>query len=414
MKASFSVLTRLASCAVLGTMVLSGCGGGGSSTVPTTAATVQTPSTSGNVPIGSLNLNQSASSTAVAVTGSTPAGPTVDVDDRATIGLTGTGATADVSDSTHHSFAGALRGTPSSSAHRATKDVAVNSPFDLTNHGGPVLGSAVSHDLFLNCNLTCRQAGNFDPGHFLADLGKDDFITLLYQYLVGPGVVDATPLTGRYTKGTGADFSTGPLAPLPGDTNGYFGQLDIISLVLFASQQPQLGGGGDGHIYHVFLPKNIDTCFEAPLGTPTGSCYSPDNGGTFAFCAYHGSFRLRSNPNKFYLYTVEPYQDVPGCRNNVHNQALPNAVSPTVDPADPGYSTLSHELFETISDPHGNAWFNGFSGNEIGDLCADFDNFVTVNGHHYVLQSEYSDIHHICVSGNLTSGPQTPQNLFGD
>jgi hypothetical protein len=163
----------------------------------------------------------------------------------------------------------------------------------------------------------------------------------------------------------------------------------------------------------VFLPKGVDTCFENPLGTATRTCYSPDNFSTYVFCAYHGAFRAGAQT---YLYSVEPYQDVPGCRNNVHNQPLPNAVSQApnlVDPADPGYSTLSHELFETLSDPHLNAWYQGLQGNEIGDLCADFDNFTTINGHRYVTQSEYSDVNHLCVSGRLTSDPQTPQGGFG-
>jgi hypothetical protein len=144
---------------------------------------------------------------------------------------------------------------------------------------------------------------------------------------------------------------------------------------------------------------------------PNGNCYSPDqpNFNNFVFCAYHGSFT--AGPN-LYLYTVEPYQDVNGCRNNVYNQTLPQRVSPTVDPADPGYSTLSHELFETITDPRGRSWFNEFNGGqEIGDICAAYDNFVTVNGDQFVLQSEYSDVDHLCVSANLSSGtsPQTPQ-----
>jgi hypothetical protein len=180
--------------------------------------------------------------------------------------------------------------------------------------------------------------------------------------------------------------------------------------VLNASQQPGMGGGGLGHIYHMFLPKNVDTCTEPGFGPPSNHCYSPDNGSTFTFCAYHGAFSATVNHQRqTFLYTVEPYGDVNGCRNDVHNQALPNAVSPGVDPADPGYSTLSHELFETISDPLLNAWWNELSGNEIGDLCFVFDNFVTVNGHPYVLQSEYSDLHHICISGTLTSPAQTPQ-----
>ena len=410
MKASFSALTGLAFSAMLGTVALSGCGGGGSSnTVPTT--TVQAPN-GGSVPIGSLNLNQPANSTSVNTTSSTPASPTVDRNDRAAVAVTSHVVMPTIESSVQHAFAGTLRGANSSSAHRAVKDVAVNSPFDLTYHGGPVLGSAVSHDLFLNCTISCRNAENFNPGLFLLDLTQDPFITVLYQYLFGPGVINTTPLTTRFTKGTAGDLTATYASPRPGSTNPYFGQLAIWLQVLNAAgppgnPDPILGGGGLGQIYHVFLPQNVDTCFENPPGSPGSSCYSPDNRSTFVFCAYHGAFTATSgNQRQTYLYTVEPYQDVAGCRNGVYNQTLPNAVSPGVDPADPGYSTLSHETFETITDPLLNAWFNGLTGNEIGDLCVDFNNFVDVNTRPYVLQSEYSDVRHICVSGNLTNMPQ--------
>jgi hypothetical protein len=406
MRASSSALASIAVSAVLCSTSLAGCGGGGSSSIP--AATTQQAPTGGNVPISSLNVHQPAATVPVAVTGSVPAAPTSDIHDTAAGTLASAQiAKATIDDHAEHSFAGTLRGAQSHSARRSPSDVAVNSPLDLTYFGGPVLGSVVSHNIFANCNAACRTPLNFDPGKFLTDLGNDDFIELIYQYLTGPGVTTTTPLSGRYTKGAGLDATVAFGPPQPGDTNPYYGELDIILLVLAGAAQPGLGGGGDGHIYHVYLPRNVDTCFEAPLGVATSTCYSPDNGSTFAFCAYHGTFRVGV---KRYLFTVEPYQDVGGCRNNVGNgRTLPNAASPTVDPADPGYSTLSHELFETITDPHLNAWFNGLTGNEIGDLCASFDNFVTVSHHPYVLQSEYSDVNHLCVSANLTGDPQTPQ-----
>jgi hypothetical protein len=403
---------------MLAAVMLSGCSGGGSSNVPSTAA-AQTP-TSGNsasVQVGTLNLMQSASTVPVQVTSRTPASPTVDVRDQATVKVTSLTSTATMSNGGAHAFAGGLFRS-SSSAKRAVKDVAANAPYDLSYHGNYVLGSAVAHNLFVNCDGTCRTNLNFQPGVFQHDLNADPFLTILYQYLTSPGVVDTTPLTGSYTKGTGADLSPTYSSPQSGDSNPYYGQLSIWLAVLNAAGPPgaptALGGGGLGHIYHVFLPKNVDTCFESPPGTSNGQCYSPDNNSTFYFCAYHGAFTATNgNGSQTYLYTVEPYQDVPGCRNNLYNQGpLPNAVpgNPSIDPADPGYSTLSHETFETITDPLLRSWYNNFSGgSEIGDICAEFDNFVTLNGHPYVLQSEYSDLHHVCVSATLSAPAQTPQ-----
>ena len=359
------------------------------------------------MPIGSLNVHQPAATGPVAVTGSVPAAPTSDIHDTATTSFATAKIGTPIDEHAEHSYAGGLpRSAQSRSGRRSPSDVAVNSPLDLSYFSGPVLGSVVSRNIFVNYNQATRTALNFDPGKFLADLGNDDFIELIYQYLTGPGVVTTTPLSGRYTKGTGADVTLAFGPPQPGDTNPYFGQYDILNLVYAAGNTPGLGNATDANIYHVFLPPNVDTCFESAPGVSTGSCYSPDNFSTFAFCAYHGTFRVGT---KRYLYTVEPNQDTSGCRNAVGNgRTLPNRASPTVDPADPGYSTLSHELFETITDPHLNAWFNGLFGLEIGDLCT-FDNFVTVNGHQYVLQSEYSDVNHACVSARLTGEAQTPQ-----
>lgn len=410
MKTSFSARSGLALAALLGAAALAACGGGGGSTTVPPAQTVTAPP-NGSVPISSLDLLHPASSSAVNVTSSVPASQTVDVRDQATTALSDRpGGTPDVSNPSQHAFAGTLRGQSTASKSRSASSVAVNSLFDLVYHGGTVVGSSVQHNIFVNCVAACRNAQNYFPGTFENNLNNDSFITVQYQYLTTPGVIDSTPITGRYPKGPGGDISPTYASPRPSSTNPYYGQLSILLAVLNAA--PTLGapsdGSGYGHIYHVFLPQNVDTCFENPLGTPTTTCYSPDNGATFFFCAYHGSF---TSSGKVYLYTVEPYQDVSGCRNNVRNQVLPNRVSPTVDPADPGYSTLSHEIFETINDPRGNAWWNNFTqGDEIGDLCADFDNFVSINGQTYVLQSEYSDLNHLCVSGNLAGAAQTPQS----
>ena len=410
MRTSFSARSGLAILGLLAAAGLAACGGAGGTTSVPAPVTAQIPPTSGSVPVGSLDLMHSASTVPVDVSSRTPVSQTVDVRDQNTIALgRAAGSASDVSNLSQHGFAGMLHGQSTASKLRAAKAVAVNSPFDIIYHGGTVVGSAVQHNIFVNCVVACRNAQNYFPGTFENNLNNDAFITVQYQYLTSPGVTDSTPVSGHYPKGPGGDISPTYASPRPGSTNPYYGQLSILLAVLNAA--PTLAapsdGSGYGHIYHVFLPQNVDTCFENPLGTPTTTCYSPDNGATFYFCAYHGSF---TSSGKVYLYTVEPYQDVGGCRNQVYNQTLPNRVSPTVDPADPGYSTLSHEIFETINDPRGNAWWNNYTqGEEIGDLCADFDNFVTINGQAYVLQSEYSDLNHLCVSGNLTGSAQTPQ-----
>jgi hypothetical protein len=121
-------------------------------------------------------------------------------------------------------------------------------------------------------------------------------------------------------------------------------------------------------------------------------CYSPDNPANFPFCAYHGSVDFTDIGHV--LYTIEPFQDVPGCA-----VAQPSPNGSLIDSTG---STLSHELMETIADPDGTAWISqSFSlaafGQEIGDLCINpFGNEPTtvLDGTPYEIQLEYSNKFH--------------------
>ena len=199
-------------------------------------------------------------------------------------------------------------------------------------------------------------------------------------------------------------------SPQPNSTNPYYGQLKIALAVLNASQQPGMGGGGLGHIYHVFLPKGVDTCMEPGFGPPNGHCYSPDNGNTFFFCAYHGAFTATvNNQRQTFLYTDRA---VPRRQRLPQQRPQPAAAQRVAQhrPRRPGLLDALTRALRDDQRPAAQRLVQRLSdGNEIGDLCASFDNFVTVNGHPYVLQSEYSDLHHICISGNLSNTAQTPQ-----
>jgi hypothetical protein len=264
-------------------------------------------------------------------------------------------------------------------SHARRPRTIVNSPFDVSYYGGVVVGGAVSHNIYVstnyaNCGTTCW--GN--PGQFLSDLGASSFMGHLDQYI---GLTGAN----RYTKGTSFTTNFILLSSDPARRNPVIGQSDLMLMVYLAAQQT---GGGYGHIFHIFLHPGLDTCFDL-----SSTCYSPDNPNTFSFCAYHGSVDYAFG--RHYLYTVEPYQDVPGC--GVVNG--PNAAQNGDDVADSTYSTLSHELFETITDPdYGSGWLDGKTGDEIGDICRSYIYVANLNGTNYALQSEYSDVDHACIN----------------
>jgi len=252
-------------------------------------------------------------------------------------------------------------------------------PADLSRGNGRVVTSVRSHDIDFDCAESCW--GN--PSTFLNNLGASTFIHLVDQYI-------GTTANTRYTVGTKVSAS----APLFTNT---LGQNDILAIVHAAAIK--LAKTGYGHIYHVFLPKGVDTCFDL-----TNICYSPDNLPSFVFCAYHGSVTFSDIGHV--LITVEPYQNVNGC-----SVATPSPNGVLVDST---ANVLSHELFESITDPDPpgtlsdvlNGKFGWIAlnsliefGAEIGDVCeGPFFAYapVALNGKSYEIQPEYSNKFHGC------------------
>jgi hypothetical protein len=258
---------------------------------------------------------------------------------------------------------------------------------DLVYFGGKVLKTTTSHSVYVNmnsCGTVATCWGN--PEAFLSDLSNSDFIHLTDQYV-------STASQNRYPVGKSSK------ATIPLFVSNVVSQADIFAVIHAAAK---VHGTGYGHIYHVFLPKGEDTCFDL-----TSICYSPDNPPSFFFCAYHGS--LDYTDIGHVLMSVEPYQKVPGCEEGRPN---PNGMR-----ADSTNSTLSHEQIESITDPdpfgpgdNRTGWvsFNSsiVAGAEIGDLCVSLSNgppnfegldpTVILNGHPYQLQGEYSNHYHAC------------------
>jgi hypothetical protein len=247
-------------------------------------------------------------------------------------------------------------------------------PADVGNPSNNVtIATARNHDIYLNA--LPNVWGN--PAEFLEDLSKSDFIHVTDQY------VNATA-DNRYPVGYGA-FVIYPNAPHTLAPNDIFAILHVAAGTF---------GTGYEDVYHVFVPPGIDVCT-----VPGAVCYSPDNPATFAFCAYHGAVTFPDIGHV--IYSVEPYQNVQGC---AINGTLPNGVL-----IDSTASALSHELFELITDPDLNAWWDrvdlDLHGAEIADVCqrASFSyDTPLLNGRLYEIQPEYSNAVHACVF-SLTS-----------
>jgi hypothetical protein len=161
--------------------------------------------------------------------------------------------------------------------------------------------------------------------------------------------------------------------------------------------------GGLDHIFFLMTPNGVGSCFDS----------SSIDCSTNAFCAYHSYFTNSSSESV--IYANEPYEGpYPGCTDPT-TQGFPSDIE-----ADTTVNTISHEHNEAITDPltdpANEAWI-ATDGSENGDLCAygfgtalggtegvDAWNQL-INGHHYDLQQEWSNVPAGCL---LRSGDSNP------
>src|SRR5450631_188254 len=256
---------------------------------------------------------------------------------------------------------------------------------DLNNHGGPVVTNTTHTFYFLNCLSNCATDWG-DPITFLTDLFagvNSTFLHVTDQYT-------GQSTDGRYT-------TSGPGVALTASVTHTItdSQLHTIIVNGIKAQFPSGGGGGYGRMHSIFLPQGQDLCFDN-----SNQCYCPDNncgaGNVFAFCAYHGSFDTTDAVGGalHVIYQAQPFDNVSGCQvNGGPNGALKDSVN----------NVFSHEIFETITDPDLNAWWRTATGDEIGDICNfNLANPISLNGHSYAIQKEYSNKAHTCVSSATT------------
>lgn len=310
-----------------------------------------------------------------------PGAPAAEKDQPITVGAADQAAAASASPSAFHGLGlanvnrralwatGKPEGFRSASFFRPTIPPPGFYPGDVSNPSdGPTVQSAEFHGLYVNCLPSCWGT----PSTFLNELDRSEMIHITDAYV-------GAYANNRYTVGNG------------GLINGAEPQIlydaDILAI---AHAGAAVFGTGYQHIYHIFLPPGQDVCFT---GSSPLECYSPDNPNTFFFCAYHGSVDFTDIGHV--LFTVQPFQNVAGCQ-----VVQPSPNGPLIDST---ADILSHETFETITDPDIDAWLNYFSldllGAEIGDECQDFDfgyGSVKLNGKKYEIQPEYSNLLHGC------------------
>src|SRR5262249_32263920 len=136
--------------------------------------------------------------------------------------------------------------------------------------------------------------------------------------------------------------------------------------------------------FFVVTAYNINEC-----GSEDSCTFSRNGAG---FCAYHSASGFGSSRT---IYAYVPV--VPGCDYLPTYSTHPSPHGDRL--ADAVLSSISHEHFESATDPSGGGWFSEHADEgEMADLCvdhfgavsADGSNVTLSNGHRYVLQSEWS------------------------
>ncbi|MBO0806770.1 MAG: hypothetical protein J2P32_00500 [Actinobacteria bacterium] len=153
------------------------------------------------------------------------------------------------------------------------------------------------------------------------------------------------------------------------------------------------------HIYVMYLPKQVESCFNPGPTTNAKNACTINFQPSAAFCAYHSQ---APNGTVYANLPFPIYLSGAGftCGTNVN---FPGVIeSPNGNPdGDTVINPTSHEVNESITDPDtSTGWFDSI-GFENGDECnfiygqtqgapGQFFNQV-INNHHYLTQEEFSN-----------------------
>lgn len=321
----------------------------------------------------------------------------------------------------------------------------------FTTGGGPVMGTTTA--VTITPIYWVPSGYNFDSTYtgitskFIADIAHDSGSTnnvfsvltqysdgslhpFLDQFTAGPAITDTTVFPS-HTVSTGCAVDGGAV----------FSDQSTDSACVTDSQiQAELATVLTGrgllsdlnHLYIVFLPKGVESCFYDGRNVSQGGTCNVGGTNSSGFCGYH-SYGGST------IYAALPYALVDGptgdtCSSDggsfldtspVGNQA-PNG---NFD-ADTEVSVMSHEISESITDPYPggspSSWTDAVHS-EVGDDCAyiygDSLNYrgtsgaeynQTINGDHYFIQEEFSQNEFQNVNSNYSCALNSQQTVLYD
>ena len=233
-------------------------------------------------------------------------------------------------------------------ANAAAPKVVATTP-NMTRHGGNAMPVTNIYSIYWGASFpTSGYAASVDG--FLTGIGSSLYNSVTTQYMP-----TATP-NGMKFKGSFSDASTPP-ASSPTTASIL---AEVYKVVAAAGKTIDAQG-----LYMVF----------------TNNFPSKAN-----FCAWHGAGSV--NRSATFTIAYQPYLGtMAGCSAATYLAGFKSKTSPAVPAVESVANVASHEIYETVTDPLLNAWYDS-TGAEIGDKCA-WKNATTVAG--YSVQTEWDN-----------------------
>jgi hypothetical protein len=232
--------------------------------------------------------------------------------------------------------------------------------------------------------------------------------TIRYRVALGTPVNDTAPLPANGCAVAGNDTTK-----IYADGTGYDSCIDDDQVIAETDRVITARGlpRDLGHMYVLFLPKHVESCFFAGSTVSGGNFCTINHHKSAAYCAYHSQSPTGA------VYGNMPF---PIYNSNAGFTCSSDAVFPTVQTpngdadADTEVSPTSHEIMEAITDPDTSTGWYDSSGFENGDECAyvfgatqgtagSFYNQV-IGGHHYLTQEEFSNKDFAATGGGCLQG----------
>jgi hypothetical protein len=198
----------------------------------------------------------------------------------------------------------------------------------------------------------------------------------------------------------GCTVATNDTTKIYSDGSGYNACLDDDQIIAETERVVTAQGlpRDFGHIYVMFLPQHVESCFFGGDTTTAKNACTINHHKSAAYCAYH------SQSPSGAVYANMPF---PIYHSDAGFTCSSDAIYPTVQTpngnadADTEVSPTSHEIMEAITDPDVSTGWYDSSGFENGDECAYVFGATqgttgalynqVINGHQYLTQEEFSN-----------------------